>query len=562
MSCIFQIPDDFVNSEICLSSVVRLGTSYLRLLCLLLQSVSDKQNTRSAELTFDQCIEWCGSCPEALQANVGAVTSDGRLTDTVPLLSKIFDSFSVRLHRTDNSVVASHILEILSVLATQGNMVHIERLVGLSWASLHTVYAHANGCFYYDSIPLSLHSALKRFRFGATSRELHTICQVLEKCVNAVSFCGRSEPCVLAHLRYGVLRHWGLLSATPVLLSSHFDHVSKLIAALNSLLQSVEEKIGSDDEEKKSVEITTCRKSKSTRPPSIIGLEAATFPDYFDLVVNVVIGVAAVLEPGLSDGRATGPYYYYCDTCSKFRRLIELYSNHFALFPQKSIYCVFNASRDMLSVSLSQLHRCVDWRNAQPLLSVTEREAGVYDAGSIKYLHHLLDAMASHVAGAILSLCDFWQIQDTHARLSKSTSLRFETEKAARVMRDVCVSHNLVSPSFDMQLLEPIEIDDLMTGTKGFHQMDVTSRNQSEKCHVGGIPMNSTFTPTPDGQQYRKRKRPEFKGAEEVLICEDIVAKSDDESSYSFVVAGGDWGDASDDDESVVLHSDGPLRRA
>jgi len=101
-----------------------------------------------------------------------------------------------------------------------------------------------------------------------------------------------------------------------------------------------------------------------------------------------------------------GPCQHTTEMVQTFCRLVELYRENFVLFPSKMTAKVFRLNRDLLVVVVAQIHRCVEGRNSQPLLSATERKAGTYDAGALLHFEVLLNSMASSAVGTALSLCE------------------------------------------------------------------------------------------------------------------------------------------------------------
>jgi hypothetical protein len=162
-----------------------------------------------------------------------------------------------------------------------------------------------------------------------------------------------------------MLRHLGLVTAAPAGLSRQRNQLANMIAELAYLLESLNSSIGSTHgEEKKESETSAPRKRKKVLSPSIIGLEAATFSDFFEILIHVVVAATATSNPVLQGGTVCSPYQSLQESFVFFRRLIEVYQRHVAVFPRMSAAVVSNVSYEMLSVAVSQLQRCVDWLNS------------------------------------------------------------------------------------------------------------------------------------------------------------------------------------------------------
>lgn len=475
------------------------------------------------------------------------------VVDDEPPVEKVFGAFAERLRVADNSIVADSILEILSVLGHGANDELTDRMIEYSWISLHTVYADAWIENSKETLPFALSKTTRRLALNAMSSELQVLRGVVEKSVDKISVPNRVFG--LSHLRRGMLRHLGLLTRSTETIFLYREHLSSMIAELSSLCESLDSRSDNDhEEEKKEGETDMSATGLTGQSPSIVGLEAATFSDFFEMVVHGVVVTAAVSDPALLVGHKGGgsPYQHLHGLFALFRRLVELYQMHFPIFPRKTAAFVFSSSKDMLSVAVTQLRRCVDWRNSQPLLSIAERKVGKHDPGAILYLQQLLDKMSANTASTALSFCDFWQSQEgDDVRLSRCTSLRYAAEKAARSIKDIASAHNLASPSLDREEVD--ESEETVKSTKGFH-------------HLG---------PDQFGGEYlfgARDRQPKLRrlciDEEDEVMAEDDGSNIDDDdatSGDSFGVAG-DWGDesseeGSDDDLSLNLQSNFPLMR-
>jgi hypothetical protein len=254
-------------SHVSLSHVVLLVASYLRFLVLILQIANNNRPAKASErmlsksLTFEDCIKWCVLCPSISYAHEMSANDEERLirsdTETAISVSRLFDFFSERLCVSDNSIVADQILEILSVFALQGDGVLMEKLVELSWVSLHTIYVHTGADVDYSSLPFALSESARRFGLKATSRDLQSLKRVVDRIVNKI-YCNSKG---VQHLRQGMLRHLGLVTAAPAGLSRQRNQLANMIAELAYLLESLNSSIGSTHgEEKKESETRCCER--------------------------------------------------------------------------------------------------------------------------------------------------------------------------------------------------------------------------------------------------------------------------------------------------------------
>jgi hypothetical protein len=482
------------------------------------------------------CIDWCKDCPEVLQmAQVGSGSGPSGWA------SNLFRFFAARLATADSSIVAHYMLEIISFLALRDNAQLLDDALKLSWTALHTVYNESPEADSFDICPYAQRQAVERLASKGSSSYVNILRRVVEATVVKLSERPSFTRKFAAH-RQGLLRHWGLLTHSTRLLARFSSHLAELVDELGYLLGTVGAAVHDEQPGRNEGSLINQRPHSK---PSLPCLDAATFPDYFETLAVMILGAMAVVEP-VDEGRTTmavsnGPYHHVKKLLHIFRRLVDLYRKDFHLFPQKTTPVVFRLTRDMLAVTIAQMHQCAEWRNSQPLLSVAERKAGAYDAGAISYFQELLDSMASHTVGTALALCEF--CVDGEGGLEfpfKRTSLRFAAEKAERAMKDSALVHNLPVPSSRLPLSNDLTSqEDNPKPTKGFPRSSPSQRRTSE------IESDDDWIEA-DNSALQGISTRLAKSEMDDALESDAGSDVDD---ASFGVAG-DWGDCSKDDDS------------
>lgn len=506
-----------------------LCSTYLRLYVQIWENVGSDRSP----VSFFDCVEWSFLCPELFAGNVSSALGKNKaVVDENHCFERVFEAFGIRLLGADIFDIADGVLEILSVMAVESNeQKRTEKVIEYSWTALHTIYSHLETAIDIKRLPFALSKAMQQFAANAASSDLQVLRNVVERSINKLAVRGKDRR--ISNLRRAVLRHVGLLSKSTATTFRHLGHISTMICQLGSLCESLDIGLESNqEEEKKQGDLS---RSAHLHSPSIIGLEAATFPEYFELLFHVAATLAATMDEALRINKNCSPYQHLTDCLGLFRRLLMLYQKHFAIFPPKNASCVINSSKEMLIVAVAQLRRCVDWRSSQPLLSIAERKAGKHDVGSIIFLQQMIDKMAAHTTSAVFSFCDFWQSQEGDSvRLSRCASLRYAAEKAARNIKDISSAHNLVPPSFEY--VEDDVSEARTKPAKGFHQIvDPSARNiEGTEC------------------ERQPKLRRLFVEDHVVLEGEESESASIDvnnDSGGSFGVAG-DWGNESEDEDS------------
>jgi hypothetical protein len=546
--------------------VVRLATSYLQLLIAVMTKLAESRSSESIAgtegvvLTYRDFMELFRSVLErGLSSDVdievrSIVSADDSNSSLVEV---ICDKVLERLGTTDDALVANQLLEILSILALNDKSRFTERLNQASWSCLHTIYAKVTAGRFDSELAYAFRLQTHRFRSQAASKELQSLQRALDatilKSANDAAIAGLD----FMLFRHGLMRHWGLLTHSTLTLSQLESHLSHLVSELSSFLGNLESTVDDNHEDEKK-DTDDLQLVKKARPglSSIPWLTAATFVDFFELLLHMIVGATAVVPPATkmaSETEECGSYYHLDNMVHLFCRLLDIYQKRILVFPRRATSKVSHACRHMLSVSVCQLHRCVDWRNSQPLLSREQREANTYDAGAMKHFQKLLDSVAANTAGRVLSLCEFWQSKERASQyVSKSTALSYAAEKAARTMKTVASAHNLTPPVFDLGDEEEEEGEKGLprSDTQGFHQMDGTAVRNKRRRIAPELLRQAEDVDVSRAPSEQRRLEEEQDDAD---VWDAESSDLDGASSGSFGVAG-DWGEESDDDSAGMLN--------
>jgi hypothetical protein len=536
--------------------VVRLATSYLQLLIAVMTKLAESRSSESmiategVALTYNGCMELFRSVLEKghsnddtieAQSHVSAKDSDSSLVET------ICDRILKRLGTADDAFVANRLLEILSILALNEKTRFTERLNQASWSSVHTIYAKATTGRFEVELPYAFRLQTHRFRSQAASKEL----QLLQRALDATILKSASDAALgdmdFMLFRHGLMRHWGLLTHSTLTLSQLESHLSRVVSELGSFLENLERTVDNNCEDEKKDSDDLQLKESRPRVSSIPGLTAATFVDFFELLLHMTVGATAVAPSATKMASAKeecGAYYHLDNMVRLFSSLIDIYQKRILVFPRKATSKVSHACRHMLSVSVSQLHRCADWRNSQPLLSRAQREANSYDAGAMKHL-------------------------------SNSTTLSYAAEKAARTMKTVASAHNLTPPVFDLgddDVTPPVfdlgddddeeeEKEVSRSDTIGVHQMDGNAVRSKKRRRISPELMLQD-----DDEDILRApsEQPRIEEEQDDVGAWDAESSDIDEASTGSFGVAGNWGEVSDDESAgmLKLQSASPLQRA
>jgi hypothetical protein len=510
--------------------LVRLASSYLQTIAISLQ----RSIFRYDPVAEGKSNETVTLFNESLHQFDHFLSSSDESHISGTLIIRIFDYFESHLHTTEYAVGANNILEILSAIALHDKSMLLSRLHDLSWAQLHTVYLHIEADEYTERFPCPFAITLLRRRSCIMSQQ--SSLRIVDRIITKLLQCRNCSDAYFLHLHLGIIRHWGTLIVSPSGIPYLLQHLSTLVTNMNDVLDSlhVSAKNTAKEFEKHGFEMKIVRERKSTAVSRVIGLEAATFPDVFETIFYLAVATAGMFsfdqDGGGTKERRSGdtsgsPYQHFLDCFGIIQNLIETYKANIQLFPNKIATMMSLASKELLVITVYQLHYCVEWRMHQPIPDKT-RPSLHRDVGSIHYLKQLLDRTLYHVVAPILSLCDTWLTFPgvNVMNKSRSLSLRVAVEKATLKIKDISQSHNMSNPS-----LENYDIADENINVEESLQFPLSPRSmQSEP-----LPMQNVYGIDDEVQEGRSLDTDQ--------IYEHQTADYDD----SFRVMG-NWGNATD----------------
>jgi hypothetical protein len=448
--------------------ILGLSIVYLRLLFVILialesiPGVGVNSHFQKARLS---CFEWCHDFHELSQDPQTERSNYANVWAT-----SLFRLFSDQLAKTDSSIVAHYILELLSFVALREGGGLLNDVVDLSWTALHTVYSGEE--FSPDCPPYALTQAVDGLSSKGSSSYVKSLRKVLEATFGESG--GKRLPSTSKHtiVCTGLLRHWGLMMPTKTFTKCCVVQIRSLVEDIGCLVRAMDDAV-QDGSASLRVNSSTKQCGGFPRMPSLPSLDPTTLSEHFETVAIMIVGAVSVTEPALVARVSAvkySPYHHIQGLLQVYQRLIHIFCDGYVLFPGRTVQCVFRVTRNMLLATVAQLHRCVEWRNSQPLLMATERKAGAFDAGALVHLQNLLGFAASHVVGIAVSLCEFSVDRDEEGLEFpfKRTTLRQVAEKAERELKGIASLHHLAAPSFRLKAKDVFVHDSCQGSAKGF----------------------------------------------------------------------------------------------
>jgi len=586
--------DAYNVTRICLQSLTSLAAHYLRFIVVAMHRAGDLIASR-----VDVCSQ--------------LFQTDNDHASEPPVLGRnaveiAFGGFLSQLQACDDATIAYEFLEILSLLAVFSKSGRLGRhLMNANWKALHTIYVSSTDITAVQAAyPIAVVQALT-----SNTLERH-----IDKCLKRTILNGRAlDAGGSTSIRKNLLLHWGLLVLFPRSADIGIDHFVAVQEELTGLLESLEDEgCEKSNDVICSQELTldektaTGRNSEKTNQSSrcnIPGIHGVSFSVAFETLLHVsvaAIGALSVndLAKQVADGgkltteaKTLGPYRAFGSLMAIFHSTVDLFLKRSHLFPRRTLATICISSNLILNMTINQVRACVDWRNAQPLLSMEKKKKGHCDPGAVASLHGLLNSCWTHTIRPVLSFCEYMissenendsaevEIQQllatrrTHTKGSdddddyidndnddksqttrsmtarrkrnhqryanKANALRHAAANAAMLLKDIAESHNLAAPEFELAnsptkaIVLPFKRKFRGDDYEGFHRLQGRSKYKQRV----GIP-HTNEDPTEQDMQSSKEK------------VKDSTAGNWSDEEDSDGVAGG-WDsqneDISEDDE-------------
>jgi hypothetical protein len=496
------------------------------------------------------------------------------------------NSFLLHLRICDDATIATQLLETLSLFSIHSESDSLSEMVDISWRALHSNFSsgvvmrsfRAPFAFLMatrQSIPSMPASPLQN-NAAERSVQATVVKLAFSKSKNA------GKKCFLVN---GMLRHWGLLALATGKGPSLDDHLYQLLSNLQNYLGEVQEPLtrklsaqrqrDTSDEDGEYLPPRPQRLLAPVLPKSQVpGLSATSFLVYFDALLQMTIAAVAIIsvarEAECDASQDQKPFQRLENLVEIFGSLIELYKERLGLFPRSFLATVVNASKNMLSVAMSQLRRCIEWRNSQPVLSRDEIEAGARDLASVGFLKELLDAFGVNLTGRLQSL---FECLDSPSYLAKGRAgdedtdylgtgdrqklktLRVKAERFWSELQKIALAHNLAQPELTQGETEVSserpKAKRRRIEVKGLLQFEPSSEESTQPAdhRARGSNIRESGASISNVEENHKVLQVADGGSESLSSSVTSDGSSSSESS-EFFGASGDWGEGSDPEES------------
>lgn len=521
----------------------------------------------------------------------------GGLTSDVDRLDEVFNAFVFHLRICDDAAVSNELVESLSALTVLSKGDLLFRMTDVSWTALHTTYLNQEDVV-HSRTPFALLEILRRSmppsglctKYASSAQRTLTT-TIMKTALNRSRDFEKSSTFI-----NGILRHWALLALSSQSYQKKESHLSSMRDNLERFLDDIYETLAAGISTKMKDETSDedgeyhppqgKRKSRPSLPKSDIpGLNGLSFPIFCEVLMHSIVAALSMSSPTMiaintasNDDSLTaeaGPFLHLQNLAELFGSVIALFREKMKIFPRRHVPMVIHASKCMLNICLHQLHRCVEWRNSQPMLSMEQIETGFEDVASIRYLHSLLESFGTHIVGELLSLCNLVDLQSSgeddsdvptqggRGDQQKTSGFRFAVDKSLQALKKVAAAHNLSSlqMGFVSDYKDPKTTKKKrVVRVKGFHEIEPPTRSapRSSKRENHLVLSNEMdlerFSPA-------KKARRTLQFNEDGEKEDDAASMGDNSESSGSFGAAGNWGESAGDDEFFTLQSPSIMRK-
>jgi hypothetical protein len=511
---------------------------------------------------------------DAIQSGLSASSSP------ITSFNLITGTFLKHIKDCDDADIACQLVESWSVFALNYEKNALSSMADLTWSAVKAKYSisGATRCFHAPYIFTHTLNRLLPGSLASKTRKNALEQSVHETVVKLVVSKSRNSDKTSFWVN-GILRHWGILVLSMENGDSTiYNHLAQLFSNLAQFLKRAHRPISArliehkcddtSDDDGEYIPPADRREVKSALPTfKVGGVDAGTFPVIFDILLQISVATLSILsidrETLNSDSfRFFSPYRRFASFINFFGSMVTLYHANFSIFPPKTLNAVLRASNSMVSASSFQLQRCIEWRNAQPILPAQSTGAGDNDPASAKFLKEFLDAIETHVVGTLQSICGlFDQLSDsTGDRPIKGTvpsfavgykpgikSLGIRTEKLKTELLRAASVHSLAAPDSNQGTRSAPSEDNEHVVQNPFGALEFLQPSSTEaqgERQVVGVHRRESLSPR------------------RVLDTEQCHSSSSDEGSMSLSSSSdsfgamGDWG-ASSESEDIEANIQG-----
>ena len=352
------------------------------------------------------------------------------------------EKFIQQLNQSEDASISCYILDLLSII-----FIHTECsrgiLPALASRTLHSVYTRSTGKAYLPYILFKLHFILiKGTNNEDESARKSVVKETFALLIQTSSVLLRAKDSSTAAFVHHLLAQW----------SAHVIEGTSQRCCLTEMVESLDVFLAGSF--RRSKQNSNSRPRTKTALP---GLNEKTYTSLFELMLHMISTSLSLSTPHRVKKKDSSnvyqvkePYQEVIWPMEIYGKLLSIFQTNHMYFPRRFIFTTVKVSSIMIKLGGFQLRQCVQWRNSQPTLM------GIgMDSAAVELLQPLIDCVASHCIGNIISYCNAMKIQQNsdneglgsdYKHTKAIAGLLYVCEGIKETLQGICQAQFLIFP--------------------------------------------------------------------------------------------------------------------
>lgn len=389
---------------------------------------------------FKNVMESCAKiCDTNFTASQMSETSSSSHPNSWTILSKTFATY---LNDCKDTSISCHIIDLISILYINSEWSY-GTLAKITKGSLYSVYITSAGKV--KNPPYTLIKLNSVLREASTNKEEcfdsdrdSFVNDSFTNMIQASKMLMKAKDSFTSAFVHHILAHWSALILDG---TSQIKFHTELVESLENFFNRR----------------STQNINSYTRKMQILaGLNEKSHSSLFEILLLMINASLSLSKPRRVKKRTstdkfagTSPYGEIIGFMEMHCRLLSMFQTNRINFPTSFIRTIVRSSSNIIKICEYQLRQCVQWRNLQPSRISTG------DFAAAELLQPLVDSVASHCIGGIISFCNTMKVQlngrkKTFDRSYQHTraiaGLQYRCEGIKETLHDICQSQNLDLP--------------------------------------------------------------------------------------------------------------------
>ena len=352
------------------------------------------------------------------------------------------ERFIKQLNQCGDASISCYILDLLSII-----FIHTECsrgiLPALASRTLHSVYTRSAGKAYLPYILFKLHFILIK---GTNNEDeiarISVVKEAFALLIQTSNVLLRAKDSSTSAFVHHLLSQW----------SAHVIEGTSQRYCLTEMVESLEAFLAGS--------FRRSKQNSNSRPrakTTLSGLNEKTYTSFFELTLLMISASLSLSKPHRVKKKDSSKVYQVKEPYEEviwpmeiYGKLLSIFQTNHMYFPRRLIFTTVKFSSIMIKLGGFQLRQCVQWRNSQPTLM------GIgLDSAAVELLQPLMDCVASHCIGNIISFCNTMKIQQNcengglgsnYKHTKVIAGLLYGCEGIKETLQGICQAQFLIFP--------------------------------------------------------------------------------------------------------------------